>query len=132
MSATSLSFSSVHQALAGTAAASSGAGLVAWSLPFDSVGLPLAVLFMALTGTAAGMIMQPPGGARLRMFGLAFAYTVFAASAAIVLGEIPGFTFFRKVAPATALLIALFAQTLLPVLREALAERARRTIGGGK
>lgn len=130
MSASSLSVASI-QALTGTAVASSSAGLVAWSLPFDAVGVPAAVLFMALTGTAAGLVFEQPGGSRARLFGLAFAYTVFAAAAAIVLGQIPGFTFFAKVAPATALLIAFLAQTLIPAIRDALKERARRSIGGG-
>lgn len=131
MSASSLSLSTI-QTLTSTTVASTSAGLVAWSLPFDSIGIPVAVLFMALTGTAAGLLCTPPAATRLRMYGIAFAYTVFAAAAAIVLGEIPGLTFFAKVAPATALLIAFFAQTLVPVLREALAERAKRSIGGAK
>lgn len=131
MSASSLSLSTV-KALAGTTVASTSAGLVAWSIPFDAVGIPVAVLFMALTGTAAGLLCQPPGGSRGRMFALAFAYTAFAAAGAIVLGALPGFAFFRAVAPCVALLIAFFSQTLLPVIREALAERARRAIGGGQ
>ena len=130
MSASTLSLSTI-QTLAGASVVSTSAGLVAWSSPFDAVGVPAAVVFMALTGTAAGLLCQPPGGSRARLYGLAFAYTVFAASAAIVLGEIPGFTFFARVAPATALLIAFFAQTLLPVLREALRARVKRSIGGG-
>lgn len=130
MTTTTLSLSSV-QALSGTTVASTSAGIVAWSTPFAAVGVPAAVLFMALAGTAAGLLFQPPGSSRMRLFGLAFAFTMVSACAAIVLGEIPGFTFFKAVAPATALLFAFFAQTLIPVVREALAERAKRSIGGG-
>lgn len=131
MSASSLSLPTI-QTLSGTTVASTSAGLVAWSLPFDAIGVPAAVLFMALTGTAAGLLCNRPGGSRARLYGLAFAYTVFAAAAAMVIGEIPGFTFFKAVAPATALLIAFFAQTLLPVVTDALSARVKRWIGDGK
>jgi len=131
MTASTFSLSSI-QALTGTTVGSTTAGIVAWSWPFAAGTPTAAVVFMALAGTAAGLLFQRPGGSRARLFGLAFAYTVVAASAAIVLGEVPGFTFFKAVAPATALLFAFFAQTLIPVLRDALAERASRSIGGGK
>lgn len=125
MSASTLSLTAT-QALAGTSVASTSAALVAWSLPFDSVGVPISVLCMAFTGTAAGLLCTPPGGSRGRMFALAFAYTAFAAAAAIVLPVIPGFAFFKAVAPCVALLIAFFSHTLIPSLREALAKRAER------
>lgn len=131
MTASSLSLSTI-QALAGTTVASTSAGVIAWTSPFAALGLPLSVVFLALTGTAAGLLYQPPGGSRGRLFGLAFAYTIVSAALAVVLGEIPGFTFFKAVAPATALLFAFFAQTLFPVIRGALAERMKRTIGGDK
>lgn len=120
------------QALAGTAVASTSAGLLAWISPFTAIGIPAAVVFMSLTGTAAGLIFNPPGVTRRRMFGLAFVYTAVSASAAMVIGEIPGFAFFKTVAPAMGLLLAFFAQTLLPVAREALAARVKRLIGGAK
>lgn len=131
MTASSFSLTAL-QAAAGTTVASTSAGIVAWGWPFDAIGLPAAVLFMSLVGTACGLIFQPPGGSRGRLFWLAIAYTMVSASVAIVLGEIPGFTFFKAVAPAAALLFAFFAQTLIPLLRDAIVERAKRSIGGGK
>lgn len=125
----SVSLSTI-QTLAGTTVASTAAGLLTWGGPFEAVGIAPAILFMALAGTAAGLLFQPPGGSRLRLFALAFVYTAVSAALAVVLGEIPGFTYLRKVAPATALLLAFFAQTLIPVIRDALAARARRSIGG--
>jgi hypothetical protein len=131
MAASSLSASSI-QALTGTTVASTASGLLAWTWPFHAVGMAPAVLFMALAGTAAGLISQPPNCARRRLFGLAFAYTVVAAAAAVVLPEFALLAWLKPVAPATALLIAYFAQTLLPALGGALAERVKRSIGGGK
>lgn len=130
MTASSLSLTSI-QAAAGTTVATTSVSIFTWGWPFEAVGLPVAVLFMALIGTACGLVFQQPGGSRARLFCLAFAYTMVSASVAIVLGQIPGFTFFNAVSPATALLFAFFAQTLIPVLRDALAERAKRSIGGG-
>jgi hypothetical protein len=131
MTASSLSLSTA-QALAGTTVASTASGLIAWSTPFQAVGIGPAVIFMALAGTAAGLLWQPPGCSRGRLFGLAFVYTVVSAALAVVLGEIPGFTFFKAVAPATALLFAFFAHTLFPNIRDALAVRIRRSVGGEK
>lgn len=131
MTASTLSLSAV-QALASTTVVSTGAGFLAWASPFTAVGFPASVMFMALTGSAAGLIHNAPGGSRARMFSLVFVYTMVAAALAIVLGEIPGFTFFRAVAPATALLIAFFAQALLPVFKDAIVKRIERTVGGAK
>ncbi|MGH8080003.1 MAG: hypothetical protein ACREP7_05465 [Lysobacter sp.] len=110
MSASTLSLSSI-QALTGTTVVSTSAGLVAWSIPFESVGIGPAVIFMALTGAAAGMLWQPPGGSRGRLFGLAFVYTVVAAALAVVLPEFELLAWLKPVAPATALLLAFFSQT---------------------
>lgn len=129
MTASTLNLASI-QALAGTTVASTGAGFVTWALPFHAVGIGPAVLFMALAGTAAGLIFQPPGGSRAKLFGLAFVYTVVAAASAVVAGQF--FEALKAVAPATALLLAFSAQTAIPVFREALAERIKSTIGGGK
>ncbi|HEY5804851.1 MAG TPA: hypothetical protein VIT90_14255 [Lysobacter sp.] len=130
MTASSLGIPSI-QALAGTTVASTSAGLVAWSSPLAEIGVPAAVLFMALTGVAAGLLCNPPGGTRKRLFGLAFAYMAVSAAAAVVLPEFPMLAWLKPVAPATALLLAFFAQTLIPVVGAALAERAKRSIGGG-
>lgn len=129
MSASTLSLSTA-QALTGTTVASTATGLVAWSWPFQAVGIGPAVLFMALAGTAAGLLWQPPGGSRGRLFALGFVYTVVAAALAVVGPEFQLLAWLKPVAPALALLIAFFAQTLVPVIRDALAERARRSIGG--
>lgn len=120
------------QALAGTAVASTTAGMLAWMSPFAAIGIPAAVVFMSLTGTAAGLIFDPPGVTRRRMLGLAFVYTTVSASAAMVIGELPGFDSVKPVAPAAGLLIAFSAQTLLPAARDALATRVKRMIGGAK
>lgn len=120
------------QALAGTAVASTSAGMVAWMSPFAAIGIPAAVVFMALAGTAAGLIFNPPGVTRRRMLGLVFVYTTVSASAAVVIGELPGLGAVKVVAPAASLLIAFFAQALVPVVREALAARIKRMIGGAK
>ena len=131
MGASSLSASTVH-ALTNTTVASTASGLVAWSWPLDAVGMAPAVLFMALAGTAAGLLTQPPGCTRRRLFALVFGYTLVAAALAVVLPEWSPFAWLKPVAPATALLFAYFAQTLLPAVATALADRAKRVIGGAK
>ncbi|MGH8076841.1 MAG: hypothetical protein ACREPE_05885 [Lysobacter sp.] len=129
MTASTLSVSTI-QTLTGTTVASTASGLFAWTGPFEAIGIAPAVLFMALAGTAAGLIFQPPGGSRRRLFGLAFAYTAVASAAAIVLPEFPLLAWLKPVSPAVALLLAFFAQTLVPIVAAALAERAKRSIGG--
>lgn len=131
MAASSLS-ASTAQALTGTTVASTAGGFVAWTWPLHAVGLGPAVLFMALAGTAAGLVSQTPDCTRARLFGMAFAYTLVAAALAVVLPEFAPFAWLKPVAPATALLIAYFAQTLVPAVGHALADRVRRSIGGAK
>ena len=53
------------QTLAGTAAASAASGVAASSV-WEAIGIGPAVLFMALTGTALGLLFTPPGGGRAR------------------------------------------------------------------
>lgn len=103
---------------------------IAWAWPLQAVGFSPAVLFMAAVGTAIGIFLDPPGGTRLRLFGLAVCYTLLAAASAIAIGHFPGLEFFQGIAPLAALLFAAFAQTLTPIVRAALAKRAARTIGG--
>lgn len=132
MSASSLGISSA-QALVGTAVASTGAGvgLLGWiAPPLTAVGLSAAVLFMALAGTAAGLLWNPPDGSRPRLFALAFVFTVVAAALTVVVVASPWLAWLKPVAPCLALVLAFFSQTILPALGTALADRARRTIGG--
>ncbi|MFD1296449.1 hypothetical protein ACFQ4Q_07365 [Lysobacter gummosus] len=116
--------------LTGTAAASSSLGVIAWTSPLAHVGVPAAVLCMAFTGVACGLLVNKPGGSRKRLYGLALAYTAVSACIAIVVPSFPGLGFLQPVAPAMALLVAFFAQSLIPVIGEALAERLKRDIGG--
>lgn len=118
------------QALAGTAAAITAGGLAASSL-WDAIGMGPAVLFMALTGTALGLLWTPPGGTRARLFSLALIFTVVSAAIAVFVGEVPHLEWLRKVAPLTALLLAFFAQTVIPTLRDAINARIKRFGGEG-
>lgn len=103
---------------------------IAWVWPLQAVGFTPAALFMAAVGTAIGIFLDPPGGTRVRLFGLAVCYTLLAAACAIAIGHFPGMDFFNAIAPLTALIFAAFAQTLTPIVRAALAKRAASTIGG--
>lgn len=119
----------VHaQTLAGTAAASTATGLAATNL-WDAIGIGPAVLFMALAGTALGLLFSPPGGSRGRLFALAVIYTVVSAALAVLLSELLSLADHRFDA-ALALLLAFFANTALPVLRTAINARITHTIGG--
>lgn len=116
-------------ALAGTAAASAASGVAAASL-WDVIGIGPAVLFLALAGTALGLLFTPPGGSRVRLFALAVIYTVISAALAVLLAEIPGLDFLKRIAPVLALLLAFFAQSAIPALRDAISARLKRTVGG--
>ncbi|MEI2454567.1 hypothetical protein [Lysobacter firmicutimachus] len=116
--------------LSGTAAASTSAGVVAWASPLTHVGVPAAVLFMAFAGVACGLLVNRPGGTRWRLYALALAYAAVSACVAIVVPSVPGLGFLQPVAPALALLVAFFSQSLIPVVGDALAERIKREIGG--
>lgn len=117
------------QTLAGTATASAASGVAAASL-WDVIGIGPAVLFLALAGTALGLLFTPPGGGRGRLFALALIYTVVSAALAVLLGEIPGLDFLKRIAPVVALLLAFFAQSAIPALRDAIDARLKRTVGG--
>lgn len=119
----------VAQALAGTAAASTAGGIAASTL-WEAIGIGPAVLFMALTGTALGLLFTPPGGSRARLFSLALIFTVVSAAIAALVGEIPTLEWLRRVAPLNALLLAFFAQTVIPTLRDAINTRIKRTVAG--
>ena len=118
------------QALASSIVASSCAALLSLSGPLAATGVTAAILFMAFTGTAAGLLCSTPTGTRRRLFGLAFAYTAFAAGLAIFVPHIPGCAWMRPAAPSMGLLVAFFAQFLVPVVGPAIAARFRRYIGG--
>lgn len=117
-------------ALSGAAAASSSLGVIAWTSPLAYLGVPAAVLCMAFAGVACGLLASRPGGTRKRLYGLALAYAAVSACIAIVVPTFPGLGFLQSVAPALALLVAFFSQSLIPVIGEALAERLKRVIGG--
>lgn len=132
MSTSDLSASTLDNALTMTALLSPVAGTVAWAAPFDAITIPAAVLFMAMTGTAAGLLWQPPDVNRRRLFALAFVYTAVAAAAAVVAPEFKQLTWIKPVAPAFALLLAFGCVTLLHTLLSALGQRIKRSVGGDK
>ena len=117
------------QALAGTAAASAASGIAASNL-WEAIGIGPAVLFMALTGTALGLLFTPPGGGRGRLFVLALVYTVVSAGMAVLIAEFAGSESMQRVSPVIALLLAFSAHTTIPALRDALNSRIKRTVGG--
>lgn len=117
------------QTLAGTAAASTASGIAAANA-WEAIGIGPAVLFMALAGTALGLLFSPPGGGRARLFVLAVIYTIVSAALAVLMAEIPGMEFLKRIAPVLALLLAFFAQSAIPALRDAINARLKRTVGG--
>ena len=117
------------QTLAGTAAASAASGVAASSV-WEAIGIGPAVLFMALTGTALGLLFTPPGGGRGRLFSLALVYTVVSAGMAVLIAEFAGSESLQRVSPVIALLLAFSAHTTIPALRDALNSRIKRTVGG--
>ena len=114
--------------LIGTAVTSAAGGLAASSI-WESIGIAPSVLFMALCGTALGLLFVPPGGGRGRLFALAVIYTVVSAALAVLLSELLDLADHRLDA-ALALLLAFFANTAIPALRESVNERLKRTVGG--
>lgn len=111
------------QTLAATATGSSFASFIAW----EAIGIGPAVLFMALTGTALGLLFAPPGGGRGRLFVLALIYTIVSAALSITITELAGY---QRIAPVLALLLAFFAHKVLETTGGALQSRIRRTLGG--
>lgn len=107
-----------------------GAGLALWKFLFEAIGMSPAVLLMAGIGAAAGLLFQPPGGGRGRLFVLVCVFTVVAASAITVMQELTLLAWIKSVAAPAALLMAFFSQTLIPPLGDALAARLKRTLGG--
>lgn len=97
------------------------AAAATWSTPFDFIGLPAPVVFMAFAGTAAGLVLQPPKGTRRTMFLLTLALTFFASVATVFLGKIPHMEWTLDASPAIAGLLGLFAQALVPAVRRRLA-----------
>ena len=116
------------QTLAGTAAASTATGLAANTL-WEAIGIGPAVLFMALAGTALGLLFTPPDGKRGRLFALAIIYTMVSAALSVLLAELLSLADHRFDA-ALALLLAFFANTALPALRAAITARITHTVGG--
>ncbi|MDO5609488.1 MAG: hypothetical protein Q4G62_01670 [Pseudomonadota bacterium] len=116
--------------LGSVALASSTSWAVAIHAPFDALGITTAVLFMAMMGVAAGLMINPPSVGRGRLFGLAFSFTVASAALATVLAEFSMTAWLKPVTPPIALLIGFFAQALLPEVTHALKKRAHKLIGG--
>lgn len=114
------------QALASTAAASAASGVVA-STAWEAIGIGPAVLFMALTGTALGLLRSPPGGGRGRLFTLALIYTAVSAALAVLLSELMSIP---RLAAVIALLLAYYAGQTVDATGAALKKRINRTIGG--
>ena len=114
------------QALAGTAAASAATGVAA-STAWEAIGIGPAVLFMALTGTALGLLRSPPGGGRGRLFTLALIYTAVSAALAVLLSELMSIP---RLAAVIALLLAYYAGQTVDATGAALKKRINRTIGG--
>lgn len=109
---------------AGTAVASSVAGSLSWSLPLDAVGLSAAIVFMAFAGSAAGLIVTPPEKmARWRMYALSIAYTLFASAFAVFVGKL--WPAVAEIQPVVALLVAFFAQAIIPAVKERLGREVR-------
>lgn len=91
-----------------------------WSAPFAFVGVPAPVVFMAFAGAATGLIVQPPAMSRVAMLLTTLAFTFFAASAAVLVGAVPGFRWVQDAAPAAAGVVAFFSQALVPAVRDRL------------
>ena len=86
-------------------------------------------LFMALAGTALGLLFSPPGGGRGRLFALALVYTMVSAALSVLLAELLSLADHRFDG-ALALLLAFFANSAIPALRAAINARLKHTIGG--
>ena len=114
------------QALASTAAASAASGVAA-STAWEAIGIGPAVLFMALTGTALGLLRSPPGGGRGRLFTLALIYTAVSAALAVLLSELMSIP---RLGAVIALLLAYYAGQTVDATGAALKKRINRTIGG--
>lgn len=99
--------------------------LATWSEPFDFIGIPAPVIFMAFAGATAGLILHPPRVSRRATMMLALAFTFFGAACTAILGEIPHMAWVKNAAPAAAGLLALFGQALVPAVRQRLLHEVR-------
>jgi phosphatidylserine synthase len=100
------------------------AALATWTAPFDFVGVPVPVAFMAFAGACAGLVLQPPKVSRRAMYAWALCLTFFATVLTVALGEVPHMDWTKNAAPAIAGLLAVFSQALLP----AISDRLRREV----
>ncbi len=110
-------------------AVTSAAGGFAMQDIWAAIGIGPSVLFMALSGTALGLLFTPPGGSRRRLFVLAVIYTMVAAATAVLLSELLDLADHRYDG-ALAMLLAFFAQSAIPALGESINDRLKNTIGG--
>lgn len=101
------------------------AALATWTAPFDFVGVPVPVAFMAFGGACAGLILQPPNVSRRAMYAWALSFTFFAAVLTVVLGEVPHLGWTKKAAPAIAGFLAVFSQVLVPAMRDRLGREVK-------
>jgi hypothetical protein len=92
-----------------------------WSSPLAYLGIPAPVALMALAGTTAGLIVQPPSTtSRRAMIGLTFAFTVVSIGVAMLLPFIPGFSWAKEAQGFIALVLGFFAQTVIPAAKRRL------------
>ena len=106
---------------------STAAAAATWASPLSYLGIPPPVALMALAGTTAGLIVQPPAAmGRRAMLGLTFCFTLFAIGFSMFIGFLPGMAWEKEAAPFTALLLGFFAQTIVP----AVGRRFKREISG--
>lgn len=96
------------------------AALATWNEPFDFIGVPAAVIFMAFAGAAAGLIAQPPKATRKVMLLQTLAYTFFSAVSTVTLAQLPLTHFVTDIAAPVAGLLAFFAQVLIPAVSKRL------------
>jgi hypothetical protein len=112
------------------ASATTGAGLAIGNVLFDAIGIPPTVLTMAAIGAITGLLFQRPAGSRWRVFGLAYVYTVISAAGVMLIQQLPVLAWIGSVAPVAALLLAFFAQQLLPIFRDGLVSLVKNRFGG--
>jgi hypothetical protein len=93
------------------------AAAATWNSPLVFIGVPPALAFMAIAGSAGGLIVQPPVVTRRTMIALTVAFAFIATCATIAISAVPAFAFIKDVEPAVGGILAFFAQTLVPAAR---------------
>lgn len=111
-----------------TVLASFSTALYVWSSALEAVGLSNLILFTSLVGSALGAVYQDPGVPRKRLFTLVLIYTVIGAALAIIIPEILGWDWAKRVAPLFALLVSFGLHD--PGIKNRLIKRARKELDG--